>query len=67
MLNDELECAPLFEMFFLHAAIEKHSCQVMFIQALPLIGATRGFKGIVTSSVMMEFSLTSTKTKMVPE
>jgi len=37
MLNNRLKCAPFFWTIFLRATVGRHSCQVVFLQVLPLL------------------------------
>jgi len=66
MPNNQLECAPLFgTVLLLHNRWKTFTSSSVFSSSSFSTGATGGFKGVTTSSAMIESSPTLTKIKWV--
>jgi hypothetical protein len=66
MPNNQLECAPLFgTVLLLHDGWKTFTSSSVFSSSSFSTGATGGFKGVTTSSAMIESSLALTKIKWV--
>jgi len=64
--NNQLECAPLFgTVLLLHDGWKTFTSSSVFSSSSFSTGATGGFKGVTTSSAMIESSPALTKIKWV--